>query len=147
MLRNLFLTNTKSLAYYRTQIFKTALTRQPLSFILSQLNQVHILNPISLRSILILSSHLYLGLPRDLFYSRSVTKIFHAFLITLCVLHSPLTPCFDLFTLIIFLGFDFRRGLGIFLFTTASRTALGPLQPPIQWVSEALSLGVKQPGR
>jgi hypothetical protein len=30
------------------------------------------------------------------------------------------------------LGFDSRRGLGIFLFTTASRTALGPAQPPIQ---------------
>jgi len=26
-------------------------------------------------------------------------------------------------------GFDSRRGLGIFLFTTASRTALGPTQP------------------
>jgi hypothetical protein len=39
------------------------------------------------------------------------------------------------------LGFDSRRGLGIFLFTTASRTALGPTQPPIQWVLGALSLG------
>jgi hypothetical protein len=45
------------------------------------------------------------------------------------------------------LGFDFRRGLRIFLFTTASRTALGPTQPPIQWVLGALSLGVKRPGR
>jgi hypothetical protein len=45
------------------------------------------------------------------------------------------------------LGFDSRRGLGIFLFTTESRTALGPTQPPIQWVSVALSLGVKRPGR
>jgi hypothetical protein len=45
------------------------------------------------------------------------------------------------------LGFDSRRGLGIFLFTTASRTALGPTQPPIQWVPAALSLGVKRPGR
>jgi hypothetical protein len=41
------------------------------------------------------------------------------------------------------LGFDSRWGLGIFLFTTASRTALGPIQPPIQRVPGALSLGVK----
>jgi len=40
-----------------------------------------------------------------------------------------------------------RRGLGIFLFTTASRTVLGPTQPPIQWVPGAVSLGVKRPGR
>jgi hypothetical protein len=45
------------------------------------------------------------------------------------------------------LGFDSRRGLGIFLFTTASRTALGPTHPRIQWVSGVLSLGVKRPGR
>jgi hypothetical protein len=44
------------------------------------------------------------------------------------------------------LGFDSRRGLGMFLFTTASRTALEPTQPPIQWVPGALSLGVKLPG-
>jgi hypothetical protein len=30
---------------------------------------------------------------------------------------------------------------------TESRTALGPTQPPIQWVPGALSLGVKRPGR
>jgi hypothetical protein len=44
------------------------------------------------------------------------------------------------------LGFDSRRGLGIFLFTTVSRTALGTTQPPIQWVPGALSLGVKRLG-
>jgi len=33
------------------------------------------------------------------------------------------------------------------LLPTASRTILGPTQPPIQWVRGALSLGVKQPGR
>jgi hypothetical protein len=45
------------------------------------------------------------------------------------------------------LGFDSRRGLGIFLFSTASRPALGSTQPPIQWVPGALSLGVKRLGR
>jgi hypothetical protein len=44
------------------------------------------------------------------------------------------------------LGFDSLRRLGIFLFTTASRKALGPTQPPIYWVLGALSLGVKWPG-
>jgi hypothetical protein len=43
--------------------------------------------------------------------------------------------------------FDSRRDLEIFIFTTASRTALGPTQPPRQWVTWALSLGVKRPGR
>jgi hypothetical protein len=43
-------------------------------------------------------------------------------------------------------GVDSRRGLGIFLFTTASRTVLGPTQPPFQWVPGPLSLGVKRPG-
>jgi hypothetical protein len=41
----------------------------------------------------------------------------------------------------------FPAGMGIFLFTNASRTALGPTQPPIQGVPGVLSLGVKRPGR
>jgi len=45
------------------------------------------------------------------------------------------------------LGFDSHQGLGIFLFTTMSRMALGPTKPPIQCVLGALSLGVKRPGR
>jgi hypothetical protein len=36
--------------------------------------------------------------------------------------------------------------MGVFLFSTTSRMALGPTQPPSQWVPEALSLGVKWPG-
>jgi hypothetical protein len=39
------------------------------------------------------------------------------------------------------------KNLGIFLFTTASRMTLGPTQLPTQWVSGALSLGIKRPGR
>jgi hypothetical protein len=43
-------------------------------------------------------------------------------------------------------GLKSQQGLGIFLFTTTSRLALGPTQPPIQWVSGALSLEEKWPG-
>jgi hypothetical protein len=45
------------------------------------------------------------------------------------------------------LGFDSWRGLGIFLFTAVSSMALGPTQPPIQWVPGVLPLAVKRPGR
>jgi hypothetical protein len=44
------------------------------------------------------------------------------------------------------LGFDFWREREIFLFTTASRPALGPTRPPNQGVPGCLSLGVKRPG-
>jgi len=44
-------------------------------------------------------------------------------------------------------GFESRQRLGIFLFTTASRTVLESTQPPIQWVSGALSMGIKRSGR
>jgi hypothetical protein len=41
----------------------------------------------------------------------------------------------------------FPAGAVNFFFTTASRTALGPTQPPIRGVQGALSLGLKLPGR
>jgi hypothetical protein len=43
-------------------------------------------------------------------------------------------------------GFESREGLRIFLFTTVFRRALGPIQPPIQSIPWALSLGVKRLG-
>jgi hypothetical protein len=38
------------------------------------------------------------------------------------------------------LGFDYWWGLGIFIFTAASTTVLGP-QPPTQWARGSLSSG------
>jgi hypothetical protein len=40
----------------------------------------------------------------------------------------------------------FPGGQEIFLFFMSSRPALGPTQPPIQWVPGALSAGVKRQG-
>jgi hypothetical protein len=41
--------------------------------------------------------------------------------------------------------FESPQRLGIFLFTNASRLALGPTQLPIQWEPGVLSLGIKKP--
>jgi hypothetical protein len=43
-------------------------------------------------------------------------------------------------------GFDFRLGLGIFLFATVTRPTLRPSQSPVRWVAGAVSPGVKRPG-
>jgi hypothetical protein len=45
------------------------------------------------------------------------------------------------------IGVRIPAGMGIFLFHTVSKPVLGPTKPPIQWVLQALSLGVKRPGR
>jgi hypothetical protein len=42
--------------------------------------------------------------------------------------------------------FNYRQGQQIFLYSTASRPALGPSQPPIQWVPVVFSPRVKRPG-
>jgi hypothetical protein len=46
-------------------------------------------------------------------------------------------------------GSEFRAPVGAknFHFSMSFRRALGSTQPPIQWVPEALSPGVKRPGR
>jgi hypothetical protein len=45
------------------------------------------------------------------------------------------------------LGFDSRQGQNIFLFSTATRPALEPTQPPIRCVLAAVSPGVTRQGR
>jgi hypothetical protein len=45
------------------------------------------------------------------------------------------------------IGVRITAGAGNFSFDTGFRPALGPTQPPIKWISGALSLEVKQPGR
>jgi hypothetical protein len=44
-------------------------------------------------------------------------------------------------------GVGVRVPVGSRIFSTSSRPALGPTQPPIQWVPGALSPGVKLRGR
>jgi hypothetical protein len=43
------------------------------------------------------------------------------------------------------IGARFPVRLGIFLFDTVSRPAMGPTQHPMRWVPGALSLGIKRP--
>jgi hypothetical protein len=50
-----------------------------------------------------------------------------------------------MFLLWIDIGVLFAAEAEMFLFDTVSRPALGPTQPPIQWVPGVLSLGVKRP--
>jgi hypothetical protein len=44
-------------------------------------------------------------------------------------------------------GFDSQQIQEILLYSVSSRSALRPTQPPVQWKTQALSSGVKRPGR
>jgi hypothetical protein len=48
---------------------------------------------------------------------------------------------------LLFQGFESRQEMRISLFTIASRPALEPTQPPIQWIPGALSVALKRPAR
>jgi hypothetical protein len=109
--------------------------------------------PISLRSSLMLSSHLRLGLSSGLLPSSHMPRppqppwFNHPNNIQWRVVIAQPVLLWATGWTIGVLGFDSRRGLGIFLPTTVSRTVLGPTQPPIQWIARAISLGVKWLGR
>jgi hypothetical protein len=85
-------------------------------------------------------------------YTKNIVSILHwyrSWRSQMMHLHAGIYANFTLFVwywvgwTIRLLGFDSWQGLGIFLFTIASRMALGPTQPPIQWIPGALSLGGK----
>jgi hypothetical protein len=98
-----------------------------LILLLGQMNPVHTFT-LYLRSMM--SGHFLQTLRLKL---HIYTYIYHIPIRAICTTHLIL---FEFFILM----------LRIFLYTTASRPAVGPTQPPIQWVPEALFLGVKQQG-
>jgi hypothetical protein len=106
-------------------------------------------SPVSLRSILISTSHIRLDSPSG--------PSLQAFQVRICMhftsLQSHSAGIAQRYSTGLRAGWSGGGGsspghrLGIFLFTTMSRPALWPNQPPIQWVPVALFLKVKRPGR
>jgi hypothetical protein len=79
-------------AFCGTRRFITVFTKGPTPVpILSQINLVHAPIPLPWNSILILSSHLRLGLPSGLFLSGFPTKTLYGPLFSPYVLHAPPT--------------------------------------------------------
>jgi hypothetical protein len=117
------------------------------------------LHLISLRSILILSCNLHLRFPNVFFpwrQTRNAACMSHLTSYMQTTNHPFIL--IDFIILIIYdqefsrysdellarlAEFNSRQGQEFFLHATASRQALGPTQPPIQWEPRALSPGVK----
>jgi hypothetical protein len=89
-----------------------------------------------------LAKSLFVVWPTCRVYSHSIVLIVHVRAVTAQSVHGLDYGLDDRGSRVRFPG-----RMGIFLFTTASRMALGPIQPPFQWVPGAFSLGVKRPGR
>ena len=85
----------KFLTVCGTRMFLTIFTSaRHLSVILSHSNPVHFSHPTFIRLILILSFHLLLVLPSDIFLSGFRTKILYAPLLTQSVPHAPYISSF-----------------------------------------------------
>ena len=111
--------------------------------ILSQIDPVHTPHPTFWRSILILSTHLRLGLPSGLFSSGFPTKtLYTPFLPPPYVLHPPFLFLLDLIIRAI-LGEDYRSlssSLSSFLHSPVNSSLLGPNILPNIPFSNTLSL-------
>jgi hypothetical protein len=111
--------------------------------------------------------HLSLFVDKKLVLQRNIIRTFWLAKIqgNASVLETILKVCYNLNNVIISnmsqesavgiaIGYRLEdQGVGVLIavgsriFSTSSRPVLGPTQPPIKWLSWALSLGVKRPGR
>jgi hypothetical protein len=127
--------------FYGTQSFITIFTRAR-HWYLFWARWIQSTTTRNISPILLLSSDPRLGLRSGLYVSGFPTEILYAYLtLPRAVIAQSVKRWATGWTIGV-LRFHSRRGLGIFHFTTASTTALGATQPPIQGVPGSLSLRV-----